>query len=76
MRQATLAALTQVFERDGRVVRLTIDGEECLVPFAVVLFLVTHPYSDRPLPLRSGKPRFMQPVPWDGDAEVVLPRAL
>ena len=57
--------------------RVAIDGVERVVPLALVLFLLSHPYGDKKHPPRKiGAPRLFKPEWWDRDEEVVEPRAL
>lgn len=76
MRQRILAPIQQLFERDGRVVRIVVDGSSCIVPLAAVLFIITHPYKDRPHPLKFGGQKSLSLEVWDGEEPLTWPRAI
>lgn len=70
-------ALERLFEQDGRVIRTRIEGQTVLVPFVLAIYLIAHPYADRPhLPLLSGPPREIVPEHWDAEEPLVWARSI
>lgn len=70
--------MEQSFARLPLVIHAMIDGVRCAVPFALALYLISHPYTDRAhLPVFE-KARWHQyrVRMWDHAEEVVWPRAL
>jgi hypothetical protein len=73
-----LVALEQLFAKDGRVVRVRIDGENVAIPFVAVLYLLCWPYKDRPHPPKRHYRdiKSLNIEVWDPDEEVVWPHAI
>lgn len=73
---AHLYALRTVFLFDKRVVSFPIDGKMCLLPFVVVLYLMSHPpINEERKADHAGKRASLRlkPKRWDGTSEVVWP---